>query len=255
MGTNNRSIQSINRTIQIIETLSTFPQGASLAELASYIDLPKSTLYRILSTLIINGYVTKNNNQKYQNTMRMFEIGSRVANELNLTSISRPYINKLSNITNEAIHLVVRDGIDVIYLYKEDSPNSILRMSSRVGLRNPMYCTAVGKSILALLPADELESIWNKSTIVRFTPTTITTLDEMKHECELIRSAGYALDNEEHELGVRCIGVAILDFSGVPVGALSISAPVTRMDDETINRYVPYITKFASNISKILGYK
>lgn len=249
------SVQSIDRLLRIIETLSESPRGASLTELSEIVSLHKSTVHRMLSSLAAWNYVAKDpENGKYRLTMRMFEVGSRVVSGMNILSVARPYLEHLADETNEAIHLVVRDGTEIVYLYKEDSPNSVLRMSSRVGLRNPMYCTAVGKSILALLSDSELKEIWEGSTILRFTPKTITTFERMRQECRCIRENGYAVDDEEHERGIRCIGTAILDFSGCPIGAISISAPVFRLDDERTREIAPLAMDAAASISRLLGY-
>ena len=150
-------VQSIDRLIDIIEALSGTPRGLALNELSASVGLHASTTHRLLAALAARGYVNKDiESGKYRLTMRLFEVGSRVVGGMNLVSLARPYLEHLAAITNEAIHLVVRDGDEVVYLYKEDLGDSSMRMASFVGLRTPMYCTAVGKSILSRLPESEV---------------------------------------------------------------------------------------------------
>ena len=247
-------VQSIDRIFLIIELLSTHPRGISLTEICTATALPKGTVSRMLSALISHGYAVQEiDTKRYRLTMRMFEIGSRVAGSANILSVARPYLESLSNVSGEAVHLVSRVNDEVVYLYKEEASNSIVRMSSFVGLRNPMYCTGVGKSILAFLPDDEIRSIWQRTTPVRFTPKTITTLSGLEEEILRIRQRGYAIDDEEHEAGVRCIAAPILNFSGNPVAAISLSAPAVRLNDAEIEKYAPMVMEAASNISRYFG--
>ena len=134
--------------------------------------------------------------------MRLFEVGSRAVGGMNIVSLARPYLEHLAATTHEAIHLVVRDGDEVVYLYKENMGDSTVRMASFVGLRNPMYCTAVGKSILSCLPEAEVAAIWQRTVITRFTPHTIVDYADLIAELVKARQNGRA-DREEHELGVQ----------------------------------------------------
>jgi DNA-binding IclR family transcriptional regulator len=185
--------------------------------------------------------------------MRLFELGSNAISEMNILGIARPYLEELAEITNEVIHLVIPDGHEVVYLFKEDSSNSIVKMSSRIGARDPMYCTGVGKSIMSNLPEEDAHKIWEKSEIIKFTPNTITSFKNMLAEMAKIRKNGFAIDNEEHELGVRCIAVAIKDYAGKPIGAISVAAPISRLDDAKIGLIAPIIKNAANNISNALG--
>ena len=126
-------------------------------------------------------------------------------------------------------------------------------MGSQVGQRSPMYCTGVGKSILSRLPASEVEKIWNAAEICRYTPTTITELPAMMKELELSRERGYAIGNEEHETGVRCIAAAIRNWAGSPVAAISVSAPAARMDLDTLEKIRPHLIRATDEISRMMG--
>ena len=254
LADNKSNVQSIDRTFNIIETLSAHPRGLHLTDLANELNLHISTVHRLLNCLAVHGYVQKDpGSGKYRLTMRLFEIGSRVVCGTNILSVAKPYLEHLADLTGEAIHLVVRDGDEVVYLYKEESSNSVIRMGSSVGLRNPLYCTGVGKAILAGLSDDEVESIWQRTHFTKFTNKTITDYEQMKRELAAVRRRHFAIDDEEHERGVKCIAAAIMDFSNSPVAALSISAPASRLSDEDIARIAPYILTASHEISTLLG--
>lgn len=207
-------VQSIDRLFDIVEALSNAPRGMALRDLSAAVGLHTSTTHRLLAALVARGYVQKDiESGKYRLTMRLFEVGSRAVGGMNIVSLARPYLEHLAATTHEAIHLVVRDGDEVVYLYKENMGDSTVRMASFVGLRNPMYCTAVGKSILSCLPEAEVAAIWQRTVITRFTPHTIVDYADLIAELVKARQNGWAADREEHELGVSCIAAPLLDFT------------------------------------------
>jgi len=255
MASTHSSVQSIDRVFDIIETLSSVPLGMTLSDLASATDLHISTAYRLVTSLSELGYARKDPaSGKYRLTLRMYEIGSRVSNVLSLLPASKQSLDELANLSQEAVHLVERDGDDVVYLYKSEPFQHMVRMASSVGCHNPMYCTGVGKSILAFLPPQEIKGIWNRTDIHAYTEHTFTALPAMEEELAIVRKVGYALDNEEHEHGVRCVAAPIFNCSGMPVGAVSVSAPVYRMDDSVIARISPQLLTLTREISQMLGY-
>ena len=250
----NNGVQSVERTFAIIDALSMAPKGAFLSELAAVVSLNKSTVHRLLASLIMLGYVSKDDGTgKYLLTVKMFEVGSRVVHKLDMLTAAKPYLETLSGITGEAVHLVVRSGNEIVYIFKEDSGSSSVRMSSFIGMRSPMYCTSVGKSILAELTDDEAEDIWNSSSVSKRTDNTIVTLTGLKEQLSGIRSTGYAVDNEENESGIRCVGASILDFTGKVLGAFSVSAPIGRMDDVRLTEIAGLVIKTKLEICAVLG--
>ena len=184
MGTGN-SVQSIDRVLDIAETLSSAPTGLSLSDLAAATGLHVSTAHRLVNVLADHGYALKDTTTgKYRLTLRMFEIGSRVSGIWNLLSVAKPFLDELAAFSHEAVHLVERDDNTVAYLYKAEPFQQMVYMGSQVGLRNPMYCTGVGKSILSLLSTSEVESIWSSYDICAFTPKTITSLPALMDQLE-----------------------------------------------------------------------
>ena len=247
-------VQSIDRLFDIIETLSGTPRGMALSDLSAAVGLHASTTHRLLAALAARGYVQKDiESGKYRLTIRMFEIGSRAVGGMNIVSLARPYLEHLAAATNEAIHLVVRDGDEVVYLYKEDMADCSIRMASFVGMRSPMYCTAVGKSILSCLPEAEVAAIWQRTVITRFTPHTIVDYGDLIAELVKARQTGWAADREEHELGVSCIAAPLLDFHGAPLGAISVSMPTARLSAELETLYANAVCACAGAISGLLG--
>lgn len=255
MSASPASVQSVDRVLDILEALSAAPFGLLLTELSTAVGLHISTTHRLVNALVERGYALKElSSGKYRLTLRTFAMGCRISAVWDLLSAARPYLDELAAMSQEAVHLVERDGNSVVYLYKAEPYHQLVRMGSYTGLRNPMYCTGVGKSILALLPQAEVTKILSSETLTAFSPNTIIDPDTMNRELALTRARGYALDNEEHEPGVSCVGVAIRNHTGEPIGAISISAPTSRLDNAAIHRFLPKLLETANIISRMLGY-
>ena len=228
-------VQSVERIFQLIEHLAAHPTGVSLQRLAEETGLAKSTVHRLLASLVGLGYVVQDEeNGHYRLTLKMFELSSGI-------------------VDSEAVHLVIRDGRDIVYIYKTES--GPMRMSSRVGLRSPLYCTGVGKAILATLPGDELEDIWTHSNVQKLTDKTITDLEELRSQLVEVRANGYAIDDEENELGVRCVAVAIPGADGRAESAFSISGLAPYMTPERIRRIATLALDARTDILADLGLR
>lgn len=256
MAEKKHTVQSIDRVLDILEALSSVPQGMSLSDLAETTHLHVSTAHRLVTALADRGYARKDGNSgKYRLTLRLFEVSRRVSTVLDLLPVSERYLEELANFSREAVHLVERNGSEVVYLYKFEPFQHLVNMGTYVGHYNPMYCTGVGKSILAYLSPKEVEDIWNATDIQAFTPSTITRLEDMRQELEQIRRRGFAYDNEEHEYGIRCIAAPIFNWESIPIAAVSISAPAGRLTDEAVERLFPRLLSVSNEISQLLGRK
>lgn len=226
------AVQSLQRAFALLELLAEFPKGAPLSVLAERSGFNKSTAHRMLSTLIAMGYVAQDDLSRYYRlTIRMFEVGSSVVHGMDLISIAKPYLFDLCHTLGEVVNLAVPDGNDVLYVYMEEGGQNAVRVNSHVGARNPMYCTACGKAIMAVHTDSEIAEMWQNSEIQQYTPTTITSFERLMQEIDEIRTVGYALDNQEYEPGIWCLAISIVDYSGNAQGAVSVSAPVSRVDD------------------------
>ena len=163
------------------------------------------------------------------------------------------HLERLSQRTAEAVHLVIRDGADVVYIYKTES--SPMRMASRVGLRSPLYCTGVGKAILATLPDDEVAEIWRHSRPQKLTGRTVASLDALAAQLADVRRSGYAIDDEENELGVRCVALAIPGPGGRAESAFSISGLAPYMTADRIRRISALALETRDDILREMGLK
>ena len=247
-------VQSIDRALSILEVLSDYSEGLGVTEISEQVNLHKSTVYRLLTTLIYKGYVVQDTEtNKYGITLKLFELGSKKVESMDLLSVSKEYTKKLMESVNEVVHLVVREGSEIVYIDKVEANNTIM-MASTIGKRSPMYCTSVGKAILAHLPEKKVKEIWDNSKIVKYTDYTITDFEELKTELEDIRQKGYAVDNEENEIGVRCIGVPIFNRHGKVEAAISISGPAIRVTESKISNFSIKVMNTASLISRELGF-
>lgn len=248
-------VQSVDRVFDIIEALGQNPRGMSLTGLSNDVGLHSSTTHRLVTSLINRGYVYKTiDTGKYALTTKLLQVGTRVVDSMNLVSIARPYLEELADFTSETVHLVARRADEVVYLYKEDTNNSIVRMASFVGSVAPMYCTGVGKCILANLSPKEIAAIWGRTDVVAYTENTITDFSALEEELRRIRQNGYGEDCEEHEKGVACVAAPIFDYTGSPVAAISVSFPTSRITAQRRQAFSQQIVKSCSAISTVLGY-
>lgn len=245
-------VQSVERIFQLIEQLAAHPAGASLQRLAQETGLAKSTVHRLLASLVSLGYAAQEpETGRYRLTLKMFELSSGIVNSMEIMDVAKAHLERLSQRTGEAVHLVIRDARDIVYIYKTES--GPMRMSSRVGLRSPLYCTGVGKAILATLPPEEVEDVWNHSSLKKLTSRTVVDLTEMQDQLAEVRANGYAIDDEENEMGVRCVAVAIPGPDGRAESAFSISGLAPYMTPERIRRVAALALDTRTDILADLG--
>ena len=246
-------IQSAERIFEILEYLA--EHGVcSLTEIGTALSLSKSTTHRLLHSLCMMGYVTKDSfSGRYTLTFKILEIAGHVLDRIDVLAVAHRYIDRLMKQVHETVHFVQREGNHIVYVDKVESDASSIRMVSRIGLRMPMYCTGVGKAMLAQMTEREVREIWESTPIEKCTENTITDLDVLLRELAEIRLRGYAIDNEENEIGVRCIAACVQDYTGRADAAFSISAPAARMPDERLREFSDYVLQTPRDISRQLG--
>ena len=247
-------VQSAQRIFKVFELL--LANGSmGLMELSNQAGLNKTTTHRLLSSLIAMKYVEQDEETgKYEPTLKILSMCSNLTKNMDVITIAHPVLKRLGYSCQETVHLVQREGTEVVYIDKVEPDVNSVRMVSKVGLRLPMFSTAVGKAMLAYMEPNEVGEIWKKSHVRRFTEHTIIDFDGLLGELEKVRERGYALDNEENELGVRCMAASVFDYRGKPKYAFSISAPVSRMTDEKIEGLVGQVKEIRRNLSAKLGY-
>lgn len=234
-------IQVADKLFSILETLA-YQGPMGLQDLSVYCKINKSTTHRTLNSLLYMGYVKQDSTTlKYRLSFKIWELASQLTSKLDIIEITRPVIKELVLKISETVHLVCRDGNNAVYIDKVESYSNTIRMASKVGSSIPLYCSAVGKALLAGMSDTEIAHIWNMSELSTHTEHTIIDFSTFMDEIEVIRKLGYALDNEENEKGVRCIAVALSTQTSRPTYAFSISAPIDRMSDLRISELAPEV--------------
>ena len=246
-------IQVSERIFSAIECLAqNGPMG--LLELSKELNLNKTTVHRILNSLICMDYARQDpESLKYSLTFKFCGISNQILAQNNMIDLARPYLKELAEQTGETVHLVEIDGRQAVYIDKVEASRGSVRLVSMVGKSIPLYCSGVGKAMLADMSDDRIKSIWDASNIRKLTEYTITDFAQFMKLIAQIRTNGYALDNEENELGVRCIAVSLRNYKGSPNYAISVSAPKDRMSDERIAEIRKLILVTKENIQKEMG--
>lgn len=244
---------TVAKAVGILEILaSKTDMGISLSELCALIDIPKSSTHRYLVTLQELGLAERRNDDRYYLGCKVIELAGAYLLKSDLRNDSQAALDDLANKTGETVHLAVPSGTEVVYIAKVESKHA-LSMFSHIGARLPMHCTALGKAILAFSGLDEVRAVISGPLISR-TPKSITSPEELKIELEIIRARGYACDDEENEVGIRCVGAPIFDYTTKPIGAISISAPCDRMDQQRCNLLGPLVHQAALQVSRRKGF-
>jgi DNA-binding IclR family transcriptional regulator len=250
-----RLIQSIERAADVLELFLVSHPELSVKEISEKLNLSKSTVHGIIKTLEHRGYLQQNpEDLKYKLGIKLFELGNFVGNQLDIGKIARPILRNLVNELNETVHLVMLQKDEVIYIEKIEGTRA-LTIYSHVGKRAPFHCTGVGKVILAYQSENEIDRILSSITLEPFTEYTITDVTVLKNHLKSIREIGYAIDDEEIELGLKCIAAPIFNHQGNVIASISCAAPKMRFNEERIPELIMEIKRAASEISNCLGYK
>ena len=238
-------IQVLDRALAILEALSQDGPDLTLGQISESLGLHKSTAHRLIMVLERHKLLEKHAERgKYRLGLKLFELGTRAVSQLDLRERARPFLERAVLETGETVHLCVYDDGEVVYVDKVE-PGRSVRLASSVGRRNPAYCTAVGKAIMAHLPESQVEIAVQKHGLRQLTRKTVGTMAELKAELVSVREIGYAIDNEENEEGVCCVGAVVRDFSTDPVAAVSVSGPTFRIDADKIPVLAKSITAAA----------
>jgi IclR family transcriptional regulator, acetate operon repressor len=241
-------VQSIERAFDLLEMLADAGGALGLSELAATSGLPLPTVHRLMRTLVNRGYVRQEASRRYALGSRLIRLGETSSRMLGASL--RPFLAQLVLQTGETANLAMLDGDEVAYLAQVPSAHS-MRMFTEPGRRVPPHCTAVGKALLAQLPPGQARAVLERGGMPAFTPATITDLDLLLAHLEVIRKQGYAVDEGEQEIGVRCFAVAVPD-APAPL-AISTSGPQARMTDDAAARIVPALKFTAIEISATIA--
>lgn len=254
--TGTKTVLVLEKALLILEHLAKHPCGIVLKDLTNEVKLNKSTVYRILDTLQQHGYVRQNaSNGSYRLSYKFF-VFSNALLDLDIKRVAEPFLMELASLTQEVVHLVVRDEDEGVYIDKMDGySNEAVRIYSRIGSRVPLHSTSVGKVLLAYMPEEDVRAIAQRTGLAARTPFTITSLDRLLEELSNIRENGYAVDDMENEENVRCVAAPIRMYDGSVVSALSVSSTTLHLKLEGIPRIASQVKEYAQMISKELGYR
>ncbi|WP_070971096.1 DNA-binding transcriptional regulator KdgR [Vibrio sonorensis] len=246
------SVSSVLKTFGILQALST-QKDIGISELAQRLMMSKSTVYRFLQTMKTLGYVAQEGeSENYSLTLKLFELGSTALEYVDLVDLADIEMRKISDLTMEALHLGALDGESIIYIHKIDSKYN-LRMQSRIGRRNPLYSTAIGKVLLADREEKEVRDILAEVEFTKSTERTHENIDSLLDELNNVREHGYGEDNEEQEVGLRCIAVPVYDRFKRVIAGMSISLPTIRFTEEKKTEYINELQLAAAKVSAKLG--
>ncbi|MGB7603196.1 MAG: IclR family transcriptional regulator [Candidatus Sulfotelmatobacter sp.] len=248
------NITALQRGLRLLQLFSESAQGLTAKHVAGRSRLPVSTVHRFLANLEGAGFLHCGGDGVYHLGIACFALGQAALAQLDIRQVSLPYLQELNRETRETIHLTVRSGLSAVYVEKLDSPEP-LRIHSRIGAFVPLYCTAVGKVMLAYMEEEERKKILPQLGLKRLTPNTVGNLQQLEAELFRVRKNGYACDLEENELHIRCVAAPIRDHSGAVNASLSITAPMVRMTVTRLRQLAPLIQSAGLQISRELGYR
>jgi DNA-binding IclR family transcriptional regulator len=245
---NQYQVRTVQRAISILKLFINKPGLMSLTEISRETGLNQVTAYRLIATFIATGFIEQSTeSEKYRLGVTALALGDAYSRSNDLSQRAHPRLVELRDKCGETVHLSILDGAEIVYLDKIPGLHPIGLMSSRVGGRAPAYCTGVGKVLLAYQPEDKIRTTYLKGELISFTPRTITSVERLLVEFSKIRANGYALDQEEHEIGVACVAAPIFDHNGI-LAAISLSGPYDR-----IMNSVPELSKQAMRIAGVIS--
>jgi len=247
------AVSSVMKVFGILQALGE-ERDHGITELAQRVMMSKSTVYRFLQTMKTLGYVTQEGeSEKYSLTLKLFELGAKALQNVDLIRSADVQMRELSRLTKETIHLGALEEDSIVYIHKIDSLYN-LRMYSRIGRRNPLHTTAIGKVLLAWRDRVEVNEILKEVEFKRSTANTIVTREALIEVLDQVKAQGFGEDNEEQEEGLRCIAVPVFDRFGVVIAGLSISFPTIRFSEEAKSDYVAMLHRAARALSAEMGY-
>ncbi len=252
-STQPEAVSSVLKVFHILQALGE-QKSIGVSELSQRLMMSKATTYRFLQTMKSLGYVSQEGeDDKYSLTLKLFELGSKSLEYVDLIELADKEMHYISEQTNEALHLGALDESGIIYIHKIDSGYN-LRMQSRIGRRNPLYSTAIGKVLLSERDESDIRDILSDVEFIKHTNKTLENTEQLLAELSKVRDFHFAEDIEEQEPGIRCIAAPIYDRFGQIIAGLSMSFPIIRFEEERKEEYVHLLHQAGKNISEQMGY-
>lgn len=246
---------AVERALAMLEAVAQEPEGLSNAEISRKLQIPKSSASYILRTLEKQAYLNRDaESGKYRVGLKILSLSRGALSGIDVREVALPIMRHLMEKTNLTCHLAILDGPEAVYIEKVE-PQGFIRMDTWVGRRMRVHATSVGKSLVAHIPQERLEKILAERGMERRTPKTIHTLPRLLKELEKVRAQGYSVDDEENNMGARCLGAPIFDQGGNIEAALGLSGTINQVNEHTMPRILEALKDAARHISMQLGYR
>jgi len=245
--------QSLTRALTLLQRLAEAPQGMQLTDLSYQLGMPVATVHRLLATFEELDFVEQDSEQgRWYVGLNAFTVGNAFLKRRDFVAIARPQMDALVDLCGETVNLGVIDDGEVVFVSQVESPE-VMRMIVRLGSRSPIHASGVGKALLAGMSEQRVEQILERRGLPRYTERTIDNPADLRAELELTRRRGYALDDEEHAVGLRCVAAAVFDENARALAAISLSGPKARMVDERLGELGQAVRNTAEAITMALG--
>ncbi len=260
MSAQNRTTPQLNfstdKVLSILEYLANTAEPVRLQTLSEDLKIHNSTASRFLKSLEKNGYVRQNEDtRQYFLTMKICTLSQKLLSSNTIVHYAKPFLKQLSNVFKEAACLSIDQDMWVVYIATHDGPDHMLKSFTFVGKRAPMHCTGSGKLLLCGYNDELLNEYWRSKSSIRPTENTISTLEDLKKELEKIRAQKYSIDNEECEIGMRCVAIPIWNYSGNIIAGLSVTGPAARMTLKKIEDNLPELLSVSTQLSELMGFQ
>jgi DNA-binding IclR family transcriptional regulator len=248
------SVPAVERALSVLQCLGDSKRGFSISEIGRRLKIPKSSAHLILTTLERRGFLQKNTQTgRYHFGLQLVSLSRTALENLDLREEAKPFLRLLMQESSLTVHMAVLERDEAVIIEKVEAPG-LVRLASWIGRRLDINCTGVGKALVAFLPDDDLEVLIRTKDFARHNQRTIVSKSALKKELMLVRQLGYALDNEEDEPGVCCLGAPVFDGDGKAVAAISVAGTTSQIGSGRIPELARQVVQAARGISTRLGF-
>lgn len=248
------SSPAVEKAFAVLELISHHPNGLRMTDVVEQLSLPKTSTFVLLRSLEKMGYLMADPDNCYRLTLRLFEIGMRAMNQVDIISVARPYLDRLVQETGLTAHLASVEGGDAVYLARRDAPG-LVRFDTYVGKRTPAHLTAVGKAILAHLPGAELDMVLPELDFTAGTARAVSSSDALRAELARIQEAGFAVEDGEEVEGVRCVAAPVHQYGGRVVASVGVMQLQVTLGDDRLPEVAAELLRTAEAIGQVLVAK
>jgi DNA-binding IclR family transcriptional regulator len=248
------SAPAVERTLSILELLSVTRIGLTLPELSRRLKLPKSSTYCLLVTLTRHGYLVRNERtRRYMFGLKLFSVANRAVGSVELRERAAAFLQTLARCSRLTVHMAILED-DAAVLIEKIEPPGLIRLATWVGKSMDLHCSAVGKCLLAFLPEPELLRVVRDHGLTRYNENTITSIRKLRQQAADIKRFGFAIEDEEGEIGCRCVGAPIYDHCGTVIAAISVAGTTAQIRREDLAKFGGMVRQTAAEISEVLGF-